>query len=103
METFGVVAGGHQKRGGGVGPDAEAGHQVGSDGQQEGLDLLIELGQFSVQRLDSVASEDSDALVAAVTGSADLVARSLALSVTSALTVRPFSRECSWSGAVKPR
>ena len=41
--------------------------------------------------------------MAAVTGSDDLVDRSLAASATSAVTERPFRREWSWSGAVIPR
>ena len=41
--------------------------------------------------------------MAAVTGSVDRVGRNCALSVTRADTLRPFSRECSWSGAVNPR
>src|SRR5664280_690954 len=49
------------------------------------------------------ASEESDALVAAVNGSADRVGRSFAASPTSAVTDRPFRREWSWSGAVNPR
>ena len=50
------------------------------------------------------ASEESDALVAAVTGSGDLVDRSLAaISHQRSSTERPFRRERSWSGAVIPR
>ena len=46
------------------------------------------------------ANEDSDALVAAVTGSGDLVGRSFAPSAISAGTERPFSRQRSCSGAL---
>ena len=49
------------------------------------------------------ANEHSDAFVAAVTGSDDRVARSVAASATKAVTVRPFRREWSWSGAVITR
>ena len=46
------------------------------------------------------ANDDSDALVAAVTGSGDLVGRSLVPSATSAGTERPFNRHRSCSGAL---
>ena len=46
------------------------------------------------------ANEDSDALVAAVTGSGDRVGRSLVPSATRAGTERPLRRQRSCSGAV---
>src|ERR1019366_2455578 len=49
------------------------------------------------------ANDERDALVAAVTVSADFVARNFAPSATSAVTDRPFMREWSWSGAVIPK
>ena len=49
------------------------------------------------------ASEDSDALVAAVTGSADRPGRNPAHSATDAVTLSPFNWEWSWSGALYPR
>ncbi len=49
------------------------------------------------------ASEDKEALVAAVTGSGDRVGRSLVPSATRAGTDRPLRRQRSCSGAVKPR
>jgi hypothetical protein len=51
VEAFGVVSGRHQQRSGSVGPDAEEGHQVGSGGEEKGLDLLVELGELSIERL----------------------------------------------------
>src|SRR5271165_4760507 len=49
------------------------------------------------------ANEHSAALVAAVTGSGALLARRSAHSATKAVTVRPFRRERSSSGAVNTR
>ena len=77
MQPLGVVAGRHHQCGCGVGSDAEDVEELRDGGDEECLDPLVELGEFVVERLIRCANEDSDALVAAVTGSGDRVGRSL--------------------------
>jgi hypothetical protein len=54
MESFGVVARGHEKRGRSVGSDSEQGQQVGRCGDEQRLDLLFQLGDLGVEGLDPV-------------------------------------------------
>jgi hypothetical protein len=52
VEPFGIITGGHKEGGSGVGPDTEQTHQVGSRGQEKGLDLLIQLGDLLIETLN---------------------------------------------------
>ena len=74
MQSVGVVAGRHDQCGCGVGSDAEDVEEVGHGGDEERLDTRRRARQVR-RRAASIrwANEDSDALVAAVTGSGDRV------------------------------
>ena len=54
METFGIVAGGHDEGRRSVGTDTEEPEKFGHRGDEEALDPLVELGQFVVERADPV-------------------------------------------------
>ena len=102
MQPVGVVAGRHHQCGCGVGTHSEEVQQIGDGGDEERLDALIKLGEFAVERFDAMrcANEESDALVAAVTGSGDRAGRSFVPSATRAGTERPFNPLRSCSGAL---
>ena len=59
------------------GPTPKSVEKFGDGGDEEGFDPFVELGEFASSASMRCASEDRDALVAAVTGSGDRVGRSL--------------------------
>ena len=76
------------------GPTPNRPIRSGAVAEQQRLDLLVQVGELADR--DSWtrwANEERDALVAAVTGSDDLVDRSFAASATRAVTDKPFRRE----------
>ena len=97
-QALGVVAGGNQQRRRGVDTDSVDGQQLRSGGLEERVMSCIEALELVVEVTDRWADELSEALVAAVTGSAELFARSPW--ATNLGIARPFRRPWSWSGPV---
>ena len=65
------------------GPTPKRASRSGAVAQEQRLDLLVEVGELGIESPGPGGPvNDSDALVAAVTGSGDRVDRSLALSAT---------------------
>ena len=54
METLGIVTGGHDQCGCGVGTDAEEAEQIGDGGDKQCFDPLVELGELVIERTDPV-------------------------------------------------
>ena len=77
VEAFGVVAGCHDECSRGVGADAEEVEESGTVATRSASIRSSSSANSSSRALIRWASEDNDALVAAVTGSADRVGRSL--------------------------
>ena len=101
MQALGVVAGGHEQRGRGVDAHAIDPEQLGCGVLEQWGDHGVEVGDLPSRSATRWASEESDALVAAVTTSGERVGRSPWAAATNSVIGRPLRRLCSWSGALK--
>ena len=101
MQTLGVVAGGDKQRGRGVDADAIDGEQLGGSLFEQRRDHGVEVGDLLFEVAERCASDQSAALVAAVTTSGERVGRSPWAAATKAAIGRPLSLLWSWSGALK--